>query len=115
MKSLESDLATYFCEKGMGRGATRKHSSKVVRGMIERGKAFPRLWQVSPHYTFACVSMRVVVLDQIKDVHSFSLALLKPQAKNSDPLLFISHWRSGRVMQGMEKIGMRFRISGILW
>ena len=40
MKFLESNLATFFREKGMGKNAARKHSSKVARGMIERGKAF---------------------------------------------------------------------------
>jgi len=43
MKFLELDLATSFREKGMGKSAARKHSSKVARGMIERGKAFSAL------------------------------------------------------------------------
>ena len=43
MKFLESDLAIFFREKGMGKSAARKHSSKVARGMIERGKAFSAL------------------------------------------------------------------------
>ena len=43
IKFLESDLATFFREKGMGKSAAKKHSSKVARGMIERGKAFSAL------------------------------------------------------------------------
>lgn len=43
MRFLESDLATFFREKGMGKSASKKHSSKVARGMIERGKAFSAL------------------------------------------------------------------------
>ena len=40
LKFLESDLATFFREKAMSKSAARKHSSKVARGMIERGKTF---------------------------------------------------------------------------
>lgn len=40
MKFLELDLATFFREEGMAKSAARKHTSKVARGMIERGKAF---------------------------------------------------------------------------
>ena len=40
MKFLESDLAMFFREREMGKSAAKKHSSKVARGMIERGKAF---------------------------------------------------------------------------
>lgn len=43
MKFIESDLATFFREKAMGRSAARKHSSKVARGMIESFKAFSAL------------------------------------------------------------------------
>lgn len=43
MKFLESDMAVSFREKGMGKGATKKHTSKVARCMIERGKAFSGL------------------------------------------------------------------------
>ena len=43
LKFLESDLATFFREKGMGKSAAKKHNSKVARGMIERGKAFSAL------------------------------------------------------------------------
>ena len=43
MKFLESDLATFYREKVMSKSAARKHSSKVARGMIERGKAFSAL------------------------------------------------------------------------
>ena len=43
MKFLESDLATFFRENGMGKSAARKHNSKMARGMIERGKAFSAL------------------------------------------------------------------------
>ena len=43
MKFLESDLTTFFREKGMGKSAAKKHNSKVARGMIERGTAFSAL------------------------------------------------------------------------
>ena len=43
IKFLEVDLATLFRDKGMSRSATRKHSSKVAREMIKRGKAFSAL------------------------------------------------------------------------
>ena len=43
MKFLELGLATFFREKGMAKNAARKHTSKVARGMIERGKAFSAL------------------------------------------------------------------------
>lgn len=40
IKFLESDLAIFFREKGLSKCAAKKQSSKVARGMIERGKAF---------------------------------------------------------------------------
>jgi len=43
IKFLSSDLETLFKEKKMSKSAARKHSSKVARGMIERGKAFAAL------------------------------------------------------------------------
>lgn len=43
MKFLSLDLATFYSKKGMSKSAARKHSSKVARGMIERGKAFSSL------------------------------------------------------------------------
>ena len=43
IKFLESDLATFFRGRGMGKSAAKKHCSKVARGMIERGKAFSAL------------------------------------------------------------------------
>ena len=43
IKFLESDLATFFSESGMSKSAIKKYSSKVARGMIERGKAFSTL------------------------------------------------------------------------
>lgn len=43
IKFLESDLATFFREKSMGKSAAKKYSSKVARSMIERGKAFSAL------------------------------------------------------------------------
>lgn len=43
IKFLSVDLATYFKSKGLSKSAIRKHSSKIARGMIERGKAFSAL------------------------------------------------------------------------
>lgn len=43
IKFLESDLAVFFREQGMSKSGAKKHSSKVARGMIERGKAFSAL------------------------------------------------------------------------
>lgn len=43
IRFLESDLATVFRKKSMSKSAAKKHSSKVARSMIERGKAFSAL------------------------------------------------------------------------
>lgn len=43
IKFLDSDLSTLFREQKMSKNAAKKHSSKVARGMIERGKAFSAL------------------------------------------------------------------------
>ena len=43
IKFLDLDLATFFRDKGMSKSATRKHSSKVAREMIKRGKTFSAL------------------------------------------------------------------------
>ena len=43
IKFLETDLAMYFREQKMSKSATKKHCSKVARGMIARGKAFGAL------------------------------------------------------------------------
>ena len=43
IRFLDSDLATFFRDKGMSKSAAKKHSSKVAREMIKRGKAFAAL------------------------------------------------------------------------
>ena len=47
MKFLESDLATFFRERGMGKSAARKHSSEVARD-----KAFSAL--MASKFSLSC-------------------------------------------------------------
>ena len=80
MKFLESDLATVFRAKGLSKSATKKHSSKVARGMIERGKCFSALVdsKCPPH-----VRLSIHASDNTRKL---SMALLPHERYSSFPV-----------------------------